>query len=321
MKRWVRPATGAIAAAAIGFVSLLTASQPARAWGPEAHRVIALIADQHLQKTAAAARAKVTALLAADKSDKLVRNTIADEATWADVLADKSQEAHTATAAWHSTRLDAANPDLGAACFGHKPLPSGYPAAHGPQDNCSVDKIEQFEAELRDPSTSSFERLAALQFLLNLVADVNDPLHAIDHGDRGGECVAVQIGAKPPVRLATLWDELLVHEAVGGNPSTAAARIAGAIPAADAAKWEEGNPATWARDSYDVAKSVTYGFTADKPAGTVSFPAPKGQPEACASIPLYKVGPDYEAKAAAAVRTQIAKAGIRLARVLRDSLK
>ena len=320
MKRWIEPAFGGAAAVAIGFAVLLT-PQSARAWGPEAHRVIALIADQHLQKTDAAVRGKVTALLATDKGDKLVRNTISDEATWADVLADKSQEARTATAAWHSTRLNAGSPDLATACFGHKPLPSGYPAAHGPQDNCSVDKIEQFEAELKDPSTSSFERLAALQFLLNLVADLNDPLHAIDHGDRGGDCVAVQIGTKPPVRLATLWNEQLVHDVAGGNSGAAAARIGGAIPAADVSKWEEGNPETWARDTHDIAKSVTYSFMTEKPAGTASFPAPKGQPEVCASIPLYKVGPDYETKALAAVRTQIAKAGIRLARVLRDSLK
>ena len=40
------------------------------------------------------------------------------------------------------------------ACFGRNPLPSGYPASRGPRDNCSIDKIVQFAAELKDPETS-----------------------------------------------------------------------------------------------------------------------------------------------------------------------
>lgn len=317
MRRWIGPA---IAAGAI-IAAVLSPLRPAWAWGPEAHRVIALIAEQNLQKTDPGARAKLTALLAIDKGDKLVRDDIAGEATWADVLAEKSPEARTATTNWHSVRLDPKNPDLAAACFGHKPLPAGYPASHGPQDNCSVDKIEQFETELREPGTSQFERLAAVQFLLNLVADVNDPLHAINYGDRGGDCIALQVGEKPPVRLVTYWEETLVRDVAGGNPSGAASRIAAAIPPADAAKWADGNAEAWARETYDIAKSVAYGFMAEKPVGAAKFPAAKGQTEVCAAIPLYKIGSDYETKALAVVKLQIAKAGVRLAAVLRGGLK
>ena len=70
-----------------------------------------------------------------------------------------------------------------------------------------------------------------------------------------------------------------------------------------------------------MAKSVAYGFGAEQPAGKHSFPPPKGQAEPCPSVDLYKVGPDYETKALAAVKTQLAKAGLRLARLLRDNLK
>lgn len=317
MRRWIGPAIGAGAMAAV----VLFSAPPSWAWGPEAHRVIALIAEQNLQKSDPAVRTKLAALLATDKGDKLVRGDIADEATWADVLADKSPEARTATMAWHSVRFDPRNPDLDAACFGRKSLPAGYPASHGPQDNCAVDKIEQFETELSDPGTSPYERLAAVQFLLSLVADVNDPMRAINYGDRGGDCIALQVGGKPPVRLVTYWEETLVREVVGGNPAAAAPRIAAAIPPAQVAQLSAGNAESWAREAYDIAKSVTYSFMAEKPAGAAKFPTPKGQTEACASIPLYKVGADYETKALAAVRLQIARASYRLARVLRDGLK
>jgi hypothetical protein len=89
----------------------------------------------------------------------------------------------------------------------------------------------------------------------------------------------------------------------------------------DAQQWAAGDPEAWARESFEIAKSVTYGFAADKPAGKYDFPARKGQESSCPSAPLYKVGDDYETKALAAVRTQLVKAGLRLATVLRDSFK
>src|ERR1700720_4655273 len=130
----------------LGFVAaaLLLPVPPAHAWGPDAHRTIALIADKVLQQSDAAARGKVQALLATDKDSRLTKNDIASEATWADVLRDKSQEARFATSGWHAVRLRPDSPDLAAACAGHPPLPAGYPASRGPRDNCVVDKIQQF---------------------------------------------------------------------------------------------------------------------------------------------------------------------------------
>ena len=70
-----------------------------------------------------------------------------------------------------------------------------------------------------------------------------------------------------------------------------------------------------------VARTVAYGFGAEQSAGKHSFPAKKGQAEKCPSVDLYRVGSDYETKALAAVKTQLAKAGVRLARMLRDGFK
>jgi hypothetical protein len=315
MRRWV----GSVAFAAAVCATLLP--RVCFAWGPEGHRVIALIADRTLQQTDPAARAKVQAVLAADKDNKLTKSDIASQATWADVLRDKSQEARLGTSAWHATRFRPNSPDLAAACFGRKPLPSGYPASRGPQDNCSVDKIQQFIAELKNSETSSFQKLAALKFVLNLVGDMNDPLNAIDHGDRGGECVALQIGTKPPVRLSTYWEDTLVRQAIGSDPASGAGRLMAGLPP-EAQKWGEGTPEAWAYENYEIAKAVTYSFMAEKPVGQHEFPARKGQEASvCASVPLYRVGPEYETKALAAVKTQLAKGGLRLAAVLRDSFK
>jgi hypothetical protein len=319
MRRLLR--YGGLGAAIV--IMLLSGSRQGLAWGPEAHRVIALLADRVLQQSDPAARDKVRALLATDQESRLTRTDIASEATWADVLRDKSPEARSATAAWHAVRLKKDNPDLAAACFGRKPLPAGYPASRGPQDNCVVDKIEQFWKELQEADTLPGERLAALQFLLNLTGDLHDPLLAIDFGDQGGRCIALQIGAgKEPVRLLTYWQNTLAAEVIGRDPASAATRLAAAVAPAQAQQWAQGDPEAWARDSYDVAKAVTYGFAAESPAGKHRFPAQAGEPDPCGGeVNVYKAGPDYETKALAAVKQQLAKAGIRLARILRESFK
>lgn len=316
MRRWAEMA--AVIGIAIG--AMLPPGRTALAWGLEGHRVIAIVADHLLQQNDAAAHARLAALLATDKGNKLTRNDIASEATWADVLREKSEEARDATSAWHSTRLNRDKPDLATACFGHKPLPEGYPASHGPRENCSVDKIVQFEAELKNPETTPFERLAAVQFLVNLVGDLHDPLHAIDAGDQGGNCTALQIAGKPPVRLATYWETTLVSEVVGPDAAKGAARLLVGIAPSDARAWGEGDPAAWARETYEVAKTVAYGFGTEPASSKVSLPAGKGEP-ACQSANGYNVGPDYETKAVAAVKAQLEKAGVRLARVLHDGLR
>lgn len=317
----MRQSLRCVALTGAAFAAMLLPSRQSQAWGPEAHRAIALIADKVLQQNDPAARQKVQTLLASDKENRLTKADIGSEATWADVLRDKSQEARFATSNWHAVRLKPDSPDIAAACAGHKPLPAGYPASHGPQDNCVVDKIVQFEGELQNADTSAGEKLAALQFLLNLVADLNDPLLAIDRGDQGGYCTAMQIGTKPPVRLSAYWETTLVGQVVGRDPAGGAARIMASISPADAKKWAAGDPESWAQESYEIAKTVVYGFPADSAAGKYTFPAGRGEQEGCAEATLYRVGADYETKALAAVKLQLAKGGIRLFQVLGNSFK
>jgi hypothetical protein len=276
-----------------------------RAWGAEGHMIVALVADRLLQAGDAAAHKKLVELLATDKSNTWTKTDIAGEATWADVLLAKSPEGRVATTLWHYVTLDAANPDV--------------------RDDCVVDKIEQFAKELRDPATLPGERLTALQFLLNFVAEVNDPLLTIEQHDQGGHCVAVMPPAtKTPVRLSAYWENTLVVDAVGKDPAKAAAEIVAGLTPADIEKWSGSSPADWALESYKVAKEVTYSFAKDKSKGSVSkysFPVHKGAKDSCGAVPLYRVDAGYHDRAVAAVREQLAKGGVRLASLLRENLR
>ena len=195
------------------------------------------------------------------------------------------------------------------------------PASHGPQDDCIVDKIEQFAKELREPGTSEPERLMALQFLLNLVADIHDPLFTIERNDQSGRCVAVlPPGSKAPVRLSVYWEDDLVAEAEGKNPAKAAEQIAARLTAVDIRKWSGGTPDEWAPEDDELAKSVVYGFPAEA-GGQFTFPVRKGETDVCDAVPLHRLDARYRDRAVAAIKEQLAKAGVRLASLLRDSLQ
>jgi hypothetical protein len=316
----MRRAKGRLFAAAL--CAALAAPQAGWAWGGEAHRVVALVADKLLVIEAPAARAKLQQILASDKDNEWTKTDIASEATWPDMLLDKSQEGRVATSEWHYARLDPAHPDLNKDCFGRPPLPAGYPASHGPRDNCIVDKIEQFSRELREPQTSSYERLAAVQFLLNLVADLHDPVSVIDHKDMHGECLALQFPHGKPVRLRTYWDDTAVAEALGKDPDAAAERLVDGLTQADIAAWSSLGPEAWVQESYAVARSAVYALPAEAADGTYALPGAEGDKDPCGgTVKLYRADARYQKRAAATVRQQLARAGVRLAYLLREDLR
>lgn len=301
---------------------LLAPPHPALAWGSEGSTIIALVADKLLQAHDPAVQKRVAAILATDKDNDWTKTDIAGEAIWAEMLLEKSPEGRAATAQWHYVKLDRANPDFAKACYGHPDLPAMTPAAHGPQKACIIDKINQFARDLSNPGTSAGERLMALRFLLNLTGDLHQPLNAIDHGDDGGHCIAIlPPGSRAPVRLSTYWNDTLVAEAEGRDPITAADQIVAGLTPAEVAQWSDGTLESWARESYDIARSIAYSHPSDAIGGKRLVAARKGAPDSCGTVPVYRVDAAYRDRAIAAVRQQLAKAGVRLAFVLRLNVK
>ena len=304
---------------------LLTPAE-SRAWSAEGHMIVALVADRLLQTQESPAEKRLAELLASDKSNSWTKTDVAGEATWADALLEKSQEGRFATTKWHYIKLDSNNPDVTKACFGKPALPSMAPASHGLQDDCIVDKIDQFSKELRDPATSETERLMALQFLLNLIGDIHDPLNTIEHNDKEGRCTALlPPGAKTPIRLNAYWDDTLVVEAEGKDAAKAAAEIVAGLTPAEVRKWSGGTPMDWAQESYKVAKEITYSLVKDAPKDAVvpkyTFPTRKGESDPCGPVLVSRVDAAYRDRALAAVKEQLAKAGVRLAFLLREDLQ
>ena len=159
--------------------------------------------------------------------------------------------------------------------------------------------------------------------MLNLTGDLHQPLNAIDHGDDGGNCTAIlPPGSRSSIRLSTYWNDALVAEAEGRDPNTAADQIVAGLTPGEIAQWSDGTLETWARELYDIAKTAAYSYPSD--AGrrqTRRRGARKGETDSCGAVTVYRVDAAYRDRAIAAVRQQLAKAGVRLAFVLRLNVK
>jgi hypothetical protein len=277
-------------------LAVILTGSPARAWGDLGHEVTALIAYRHLLP---AARAALDTLLATD-TDTLTAGDFAGRATWA----DKYRTAHRETAAWHFVDIEIERPDLQRACFGFPAVPAGQWASQGPAQDCVVNKIVEFAAELKNPSTPAPERLLALKFLIHFVGDLHQPLHAADHDDRGGNCISLSPPLEAQNNLHAYWDVSVVN-ALGHSAAQIADQLDARLSAGDIKDWTAGSPQSWAMDTYEIGRRDAYALP--------SMPT-------CQSGGSVALTPAYRAQAEKDAATQLQKAAVRLAAVLNGAL-
>jgi hypothetical protein len=277
--------------------AFLSAAVPAFAWGDLGHQVTALIAYRHLT---VAAKTRLDALLGLD-ADSLTAPDFASRASWA----DRYRNTHRETAAWHYVDMEIDHSDLTAACFGFPVLSSGLAASAGPAQDCIVNKITEFELELRSPATSSAERAMALKFLIHFIGDLHQPLHASDHDDHGGNCIGL---APPPdchdTNLHAYWDVGVV-EALGTSAAAIAADLDARITPSQLSAWSQGDAKAWAMESFELGRKDVYSL-ASRPT--------------CNDHGAVALTPEYQTAAARDAAVQLEKAGVRMATVLNRAL-
>jgi hypothetical protein len=285
-------------------------STRAYAWGDEGHEVVALIAKHYLDPAVAT---KVNSILAGDTTHLTPNTKIDTEATWADKFRDSDRNStkvhYNETRNWHFVDLEISGPNLNSACFGQPPL-NGALASAGPAQDCIVDKINEFTAELQSPSTSGPEKLLALQFILHFVGDIHQPLHASDDNDAGGN--SEEVKAAPPLpktagknsgNLHAFWDTQFVALQASKTASTVANKLIARITTAKRTKWSKGSAADWVNETLGVAKVNAY-----------HLPTPT-------SAHHYTLPKAYVTNAKGVVADQLSKAGVRLAFVLNNALQ
>jgi hypothetical protein len=174
--------------------------------------------------------------------------------------------------------------------------------------NCASRAYDRYVAKLGDRHASREERLFALHVVAHLIGDAHQPLHAADHGDRGGNGIPVLFGARNRATpLHTVWDKDFVKRAARGASEDEFARRLVESRRAQLSRIERGGFAAWMGESYAIAHDYAYG-----------------------RLPGFACGRDftmtvrlstaYVDGARPIVEERLARAGIRLAAVLRATL-
>jgi hypothetical protein len=174
------------------------------AWGVQGHRLVALIAADHLSPSA---KLNVAWLLP--------DSNLADIAVWADeYVPDNSQ-----TGPWHYVNIpaDATGYDRERDC------PRQPGALAGSRSDrwrdCVVDRILYHQARLADTSLDRADRAIALKFLVHFIGDLHQPLHALNVARGGNDIPVVAFGSgackrsdgtSSPCNLHGIWDTTLI---------------------------------------------------------------------------------------------------------------
>lgn len=177
-----------VSVAALAVV-LILASTDALAWGAQGHRLVGRVAETRLTP---AARAEVARLLAGEAEP-----TLSGVAPWADQLRATDRDLGRRSARWHYINM--AEDD----CVYQAPK-------HCPDGNCVVEALKQQSALLADRTLSDAERAQALKFVVHLVGDIHQPMHAGYGHDKGGNDFQLQFGGRG-TNLHSLWDSGLLN--------------------------------------------------------------------------------------------------------------
>ncbi len=278
------PLCGAVAV----VILLILGTAIPQAWGPQGHRLVALVATDRLTP---AARLNVAWLLG-DAS-------LPDIAVWADQqVVDNSQ-----TGPWHyvNVPLAATSYERDRDC----PLQPGVTAgsANDRWRDCVVDRILYHQQRLRNTLLDRADRATALKFLVHFVGDLHQPFHALAVARGGNDIPVVAFGSPICTRadgtryscnLHGVWDSTLIdHRQLSDRQYLD--ELSRQIRQHSWDRVATGLPVEWAMESHALAKAVLL------PAQGV-------------------VDETYYGAQIAAIDKRLSLGGLRLAAMLNDSL-
>jgi hypothetical protein len=261
-------------------------------WGHEGHRVIARIAAKALDNDT---RTKLAAIFGTADTPGAVEAAMADASVWPDQI-DKFA---TGTREWHFINVPVSKPfSVVGLCPLHK---------------CVIDRVNEMEARLRN-NQKGFTLLKApfpnrpmtsreMAFLIHLVGDLHQPLHAATNNDLGGTAVTLTVaiphGQFPTTNLHGAWDEDEVDAVLTalGDENHAVAALFQRFQ--NGAAVTQLGPVEWAHESSGLAEQDVYG-------------------KLQIANHVVNVTPAYLQGNVGDVEQQLMRAGIRLGRLLKD---
>ncbi len=213
----------------LGLILPLLPVRPALGWYDWPHRVIAEIAEIHLDQDA---RQEVAFLLGE-------KTRMADVANWADQIRHDCWW----TAPWHFINwpLELEIPD--------------YDVLATRRGNV-VWAVEKQLAIFRDRQKSREDRREALEFVIHFVGDLHEPLHCGQREDRGGNSIPVLFQGRR-INLHAAWDGE-IYDTGGETPARHAAGLLEGLQPAERDRIMRGCPYDWAVESHRIDRDFVY---------------------------------------------------------------
>ena len=275
----------------IALFVLAAMPAPAAAWWEYGHETVAEIARMNL---APATRREVRRLLAQSRlleTPGCAAATMRQASVWPDCI-KALRDRFSYAGPWHYQNVDICRPfDQAAACR---------------DGNCVSAQIERNARLLADRSLPARERVQALAFLIHLVGDLHQPLHAGDRGDLGGNRMFVSYGIITRANLHTVWDGWFAERGISQPPADAAG-ILSELSEGEKEAMRGGTVAEWAEESWAASRDFAYGMVLSDPCGPVPAEPPV-------------IGEETTRRLVPVVRRQVARGGLRLARMLDEAL-
>lgn len=273
-------------------LALLALPSPAAAWWEYGHETVGRIGYAEATPRARGAIDRLIARAASLETPTCPIRSIEEAAYWPDCVKNLGERFSYASP-WHYQNVDICKPfDLKAACR---------------DGNCVSAQIERNAKLLADEALPVRERLQALAFLAHFVGDLHMPLHAGDKGDLGGNRFPVSYGViAGRTNLHGTWDGWIAERGIS-EPPGGPAGILGEVPPAERAAMRAGTVEDWSRESWEVSRDFAYG-------GVMADP--------CAPPPAVRPVIDEATtrRLIPVARRQIARGGLRLARLLDEAL-
>jgi hypothetical protein len=154
----------------------VSSMQQAHAWGQTGHRVTGAIAEQYLTDEAKAAIKQL-----------LPNESLAEASTYADEMRSNPNEF------WQKE----ARP------YHYVTVPKGkhYHEVGAPEEGDAFTALQKFSKIVKDVTAPLEERQRALRFIVHIIGDLHQPLHAGNGIDKGGN----------DVKLEFFWDDSNLH--------------------------------------------------------------------------------------------------------------
>ncbi len=209
---------------------------PARAWGPLGHRVIARIAQQHLNPKA---RGRLAFYFGKDFS-------LADLALWADEIRAERPE----SGPWHYLDItpEATSLVMERDC---------------PEGDCIAWKTREFIGIARLALRKKDDLLEPIKYIVHFGGDLHQPLHLGHPQDRGGNDIPVELNGRS-MNLHRAWDSGILK--LGGeSEEELAERLSRRITPEFKRRWRKGVLRDWSWEAHLIAIRVAY---AALPAGS-----------------------------------------------------